>query len=141
MITKDAQNIQEWVNLKLMFKFLESHIKMMINKENKRPTHFKDKNLSSPSQSNNNNHLNSHQEEDKDEEEKFNSQVDDIQPEKRSIDRYEEEEKKMYIPNQPEICRQDSMQSCLYCNKYITPADEAGANTCFLECAHSFHSD
>lgn len=41
LISKDASQIQDWANLKLLFKFLEGHIKMMITKEKRKPTHFK----------------------------------------------------------------------------------------------------
>lgn len=41
LISKDASQIQDWTNLKLLFKFLEGHIKMMINKEARKPSHFK----------------------------------------------------------------------------------------------------
>lgn len=33
LISKDATQLQDWQNLKVMFKFLEGHVKMMIDKE------------------------------------------------------------------------------------------------------------
>jgi hypothetical protein len=44
LISKDASQIQDWKNLKTLFKFLEGHTKMMINKEVKKPSHFKNVN-------------------------------------------------------------------------------------------------
>ena len=41
LVTKEATSIQDWINVQNMFTFLESHMKMMINKERKKPSHFK----------------------------------------------------------------------------------------------------
>ena len=43
LITKEAEEIQDWANLKIIFKFLQGHINMMMNKEKKKPVHFKPK--------------------------------------------------------------------------------------------------
>lgn len=43
LVTKEAESVQDWQNIKVMFTFLEGHIKMMINKEKRKPTHFKNK--------------------------------------------------------------------------------------------------
>ena len=43
LVTKEASSVQDWVNIQVMFRFLEGHIKMMINKETRKPSHFKAK--------------------------------------------------------------------------------------------------
>ena len=43
LVSKQADCVQDWVNMKVMFTFLEGHMKMMINKEKKKPNMFKNK--------------------------------------------------------------------------------------------------
>ena len=43
LVTNEAESIQDWANLRVLFKFLEGHMKMMINKEDRKPSHFKAK--------------------------------------------------------------------------------------------------
>lgn len=35
LITSESQDLQDWKSLEVLFKFLQGHIKMMINKEKK----------------------------------------------------------------------------------------------------------
>lgn len=43
LISVEAQDIQDWKSLEVLFRFLQGHTKMMINKETNKPYHFKKK--------------------------------------------------------------------------------------------------
>ena len=40
-ITNQASSVKDWENLRVMFDFLSSHLTMMINKEKRKPSKFK----------------------------------------------------------------------------------------------------
>lgn len=136
-ISKKAEDLQDWANLKVLFNFLENHIKMMINKEQKKPSQFRHKpNRSSAESYQNQPSLSKHYEEEKD------MSVDFKHPnfEKRQNHQNKRfEEDKFEVNNM--VYRQESMQRCPACQKYITPVDEREENLLILECAHSVHKD
>jgi formylmethanofuran dehydrogenase subunit E len=127
LITKDAKSLQDWINLKIMFKFLEGHIKMMINKESRKATHFKKKvaDVEPVKKSEYDQDMEEDKEEDKEE------RVEDFQKNKKNGDNYfgrkmdDLEEEKI---EQHPIYKDTIMQRCNICNKYITPADEKKQN-------------
>lgn len=41
LLTNDSKNLQDWKSLEMLFKFLQGHVKVMINKEKKKPSKFK----------------------------------------------------------------------------------------------------
>jgi hypothetical protein len=141
MITKEAQTIQEWANIKLMFKFLEGHLKMMINKEVKKPTHFK--NVAVPPNNGygkvekRSHHVKEEVKQDYSSDEEAKTEARSC----RSVSKHSDYEEEKYPMKGMEIERQDSMQACPHCSKYITPTDEREDNLLVLECAHYYHKD
>lgn len=128
MITKEATSIQDWKNLKIMFKFLEGHVKMMITKEQKKPSHFKD---SSPVAKHNyqDNSYRGDAEEEK-------IMADHRNPHYDYYDNLEEEKyEEAYMD------RHEERQRCTICTKFITSEDEKAQNVAILECAHFCHKD
>lgn len=139
LVTNEAESIQDWTNLRVLFKFLEGHMKMMINKEDRKPSHFKaklEKKSSNKSKASEHRHGN-----DEEEEEKIDTKIRQNSHFNKMNHPHDvfEEEKYNAIP--PEVFRQDSMQRCHQCMKYITPADEREENLVILECADYFHKD
>jgi len=120
LVTKEARSVQDWTNIRLMFTFLEGHMKMMINKERKKPSHFgkKSNNSSSPMSD--------------DVDENGRGKVADKDGYINSINKkskYEEEKG----DSDCEDPYQEPMQRCVVCMKYITPDDEEKENLCIAE--------
>jgi hypothetical protein len=122
LITQKAENLQDWKNLSVLFKFLEGHIKMMIVKETKKPTKFEPQKEEPVNMGFSGKHMKADEIMD-DEEEKIDSSS------YMSHNKMEEEEKY----GGPDLYYQESMQRCAHCNKYITPQDEQSENQVFLE--------
>lgn len=123
-ISKDAEDLQDWKNLRVMFKFLETHIRSMINKETHKPKHFKNSVNGRP--------RNDHHHEE--EEEKVDTSA---HSELQKKDPYEEDKYEAYEDYREEV----NMQKCGCCKKYITPTDEKSNNQIVLECCHFYHKD
>jgi hypothetical protein len=127
LISKDASQIQDWANLKLLFKFLEGHIKMMITKEKRKPTHFKnaDPHADMEISSNSPSHVDMNYEE-----EKIDSRAYPV------MEKHEEEKF-----SGDDFYQEKGRQSCEQWSKKISHEDEKEENVAILEWYHFVHKD
>ena len=127
LISKEATELQDWTNLKLLFKFLEGHLKMMINKEVKKPSHFKKVSPPVNMAFNSNKPV------------KVEAEVEEEKIESRSYPVMQKYEEEKFSPD--DFYQEEQTQSCEQCSKKLRPEDFEGENVVMLDCVHYFHKD